>query len=134
MHLDTQTTIFMICFVYLMLHGAIWLALLEYRSFQVKLWCASGMISGVAVVLLAIRDTVPDVVFLRRSTLDADWQLGAHGGFAHVPATDATTKRPSRLCGGEHGLLCSLLLSDLFSPSRVGSLDAVQWFLCLAVL
>ena len=63
MHLDTQTTIFMICFVYLMLHGAIWLALLEYRSFQVKLWCASGMISGVAVVLLAIRGSVPDVVF-----------------------------------------------------------------------
>jgi signal transduction histidine kinase len=63
MHLDTQTTIFMICFVYLMLHGAIWLALLEYRSFQVKLWCASGMISGVAVVLLAIRGSIPDVVF-----------------------------------------------------------------------
>ena len=63
MHLDTQTTIFMICFVYLMLHGAIWLALLEYRSFQVKLWCASGMVSGVAVVLLAIRGSVPDVVF-----------------------------------------------------------------------
>ena len=63
MHLDTQTTIFMICFVYLMLHGAIWLALLEYRSFQVKLWCASGMISGVSVVLLAIRGSVPDVVF-----------------------------------------------------------------------
>jgi signal transduction histidine kinase len=64
MHLDTQTTIFMICFVYLMLHGAIWLALLEYRSFQVKLWCGSGMISGVAVVLLAIRGSVPEVVFL----------------------------------------------------------------------
>ena len=63
MPLDTQTTIFMICFVYLMLHGAIWLALLEYRSFQVKLWCASGMISGVAVVLLAIRGSIPDVVF-----------------------------------------------------------------------
>jgi len=63
MHLDTQTTIFMICFVYLMLHGAIWLALLEYRSFQVKLWCASGMLSGVAVVLLAIRGSIPDVVF-----------------------------------------------------------------------
>lgn len=63
MHLDTQTTIFMICFVYLMLHGSIWLALLEYRSFQVKLWCASGMISGVAVVLLAIRGSIPDVVF-----------------------------------------------------------------------
>ena len=63
MQLDTQTTIFMICFVYLMLHGAIWLALLEYRRFQVKLWCASGMISGVAVVLLAIRGSVPDAVF-----------------------------------------------------------------------
>jgi signal transduction histidine kinase len=63
MHLDTQTTIFMICFVYLMLHGAIWLALLEYRSFQVRLWCGSGMISGVAVVLFAIRGSVPDVVF-----------------------------------------------------------------------
>lgn len=63
MHLDTQTTIFMICFVYLMLHGAIWLALLEYRSFQVKLWCASGMISGIAVVFMAIRGSVPDVVF-----------------------------------------------------------------------
>nr|WP_315230064.1 HAMP domain-containing sensor histidine kinase [uncultured Limnohabitans sp.] len=63
MHLDTQTTIFMICFVYLMLHGAIWLALLEYRSFQVKLWCASGLISGVAVILLALRGTVPEVIF-----------------------------------------------------------------------
>lgn len=63
MSLDTQTTIFMICFVYLMLHGAIWLALLEYRSFQVKLWCSSGIISGIAVVLLAIRGSVPDAVF-----------------------------------------------------------------------
>ena len=50
MNLDTQTTIFMTCFVYLILHGAIWLALQEYRSFQVKLWCASGMLSGMAVV------------------------------------------------------------------------------------
>jgi hypothetical protein len=33
----------MICFVYLILHGAIWLALQEYRSFQVKLWCAAGI-------------------------------------------------------------------------------------------
>jgi hypothetical protein len=32
MILDTQTTIFMTCFVYLILHGAIWLALQEYRS------------------------------------------------------------------------------------------------------
>jgi len=64
MQLDTQTTIFMICFVYVMLHGAIWLALQEHRSFQVKLWCACGMISGVAVVLLAMRGTVPEFVFM----------------------------------------------------------------------
>jgi signal transduction histidine kinase len=63
MPLDTQTTIFMICFVYLILHGAIWLALQEYRSLQVKLWCASGMFSGMAVVLLAMRGYVPDIFF-----------------------------------------------------------------------
>ena len=63
MPLDTQTTIFMICFVYLILHGAIWLALQEYRSLQVKLWCASGMFSGMSVVLLAMRGHVPDVFF-----------------------------------------------------------------------
>lgn len=63
MLLDTQTTIFMICFVYLMLHGAIWLALLEYRSFQVKLWCLSGMISGGGVVLMSMRGNVPEFAF-----------------------------------------------------------------------
>jgi len=64
MPLDTQTTIFMTSFVYLMLHGAIWLALKEYRSDQVKLWCASGILSGIAVALLAIRGNVPEFVFL----------------------------------------------------------------------
>ena len=64
MNLDTQTTIFMICFVYLILHGAIWLALQEYRSHQVKLWCAAGMFSGMAVVLLAMRGQVPEFLFL----------------------------------------------------------------------
>jgi len=64
MQLDTQTTIFMICFVYVMLHGAIWLALQEHRSYQVKLWCGCGMLSGVAVVLLAMRGTVPEFVFM----------------------------------------------------------------------
>ena len=63
MNLDTQTTIFMICFVYLILHGAIWLALQEYRSYQVKLWCAAGIFSGMAVVLLAMRGQVSDFLF-----------------------------------------------------------------------
>lgn len=64
MQLDTQTTIFMICFVYLMLHGAIWLALLEYRNFQVKLWCISGMVSGVGVVLMSMRGNIPEFAFV----------------------------------------------------------------------
>ena len=64
MPLDTQTTIFMICFVYVMLHGAIWLALMEYHSHQVKLWCSSGMISGAAVMLLAMRGHIPEFVFM----------------------------------------------------------------------
>ena len=63
MRLDTQTTIFMICLVYLILHGAIWFALQEYRSKQVKLWCLSGIVSGVAVVLLSMRGALSELVF-----------------------------------------------------------------------
>ena len=63
MRLDTQTTIFMICLVYLILHGAIWFALQEYRSQQVKLWCLSGIFSGIAVVLLSMRGAVSEFVF-----------------------------------------------------------------------
>jgi len=77
MHLDTQTTIFMTCFVYLILHGAIWLALQEYRSFQVKLWCASGMFSGMAVVLLSMRGLVPEFLFLYVAQL---LMLAGNGG------------------------------------------------------
>ena len=64
MNLDTQTTIFMISFVYLILHSAIWLALQEYRSYQVKLWCASGIFSGVAVALLAMRSNISEYLFI----------------------------------------------------------------------
>ena len=64
MNLDTQTTIFMISFVYLILHSAIWLALQEYRSYQVKLWCASGIFSGVAVALLAMRGNISEYLFI----------------------------------------------------------------------
>ena len=77
MNLDTQTTIFMTCFVYLILHGAIWLALQEYRSFQVKLWCASGMLSGMAVVLLSMRGLVSEFLFLYVAQL---LMLAGNGG------------------------------------------------------
>ena len=77
MNLDTQTTIFMTCFVYLILHGAIWLALQEYRSFQVKLWCASGILSGMAVVLLSMRGLVSEFLFLYVAQL---LMLAGNGG------------------------------------------------------
>ena len=77
MNLDTQTTIFMTCFVYLILHGAIWLALQEYRSFQVKLWCASGMLSGMAVILLSMRGLVSEFLFLYVAQL---LMLAGNGG------------------------------------------------------
>ncbi len=53
----------MICFVYFILHGAIWLTLQEYRSEQVRLWCAAGIFSGIAVVLLAMRGQISEFVF-----------------------------------------------------------------------
>lgn len=77
MRLDPQTTIFMICLVYLILHGVIWLALQEYRSYQVKLWCFSGMCSGIAVILLATRGSIPEFVFLYVSQL---FMLVGNGG------------------------------------------------------
>jgi signal transduction histidine kinase len=63
--------------VYLILHGAIWLALQEYRSFQVKLWCASGMLSGMAVVLLSMRGLVSEFLFLYVAQL---LMLAGNGG------------------------------------------------------
>lgn len=64
MVLDPQTTIFMICFVYLMLHASIWLALLEHRNFQIDLWCGAGVVSGVGVVWLALRGYVSEFAFI----------------------------------------------------------------------
>jgi signal transduction histidine kinase len=64
MPLHVQTTIFMICMAYLVLHGAIWFALSEQRDGQVRLWCISGLISGVSVVLLALRESVGEFAFM----------------------------------------------------------------------
>ena len=64
MPLHVQTTIFMICMAYLVLHGAIWFALSEQRNAQVRLWCISGLVSGVSVVLLSLRGTVSEFAFV----------------------------------------------------------------------
>ena len=64
MPLHIQTTIFMICMAYLALHGAIWFALSEQRNTQVRLWCISGLVSGLSVVLLSLREQVGDFMFI----------------------------------------------------------------------
>ena len=86
MQLDTQTTIFMICFVYLMLHGGIWLALQEYRSYQVKLWSVKWRCCG----LVGHAGKYSRICFhVPRSTLDAVRHLGADGCIAHVSSRTA---------------------------------------------
>ena len=54
----------MICMAYLVLHGAIWFALSEQRNTQVRLWCISGLVSGLSVVLLSLREQVGEFTFI----------------------------------------------------------------------
>jgi len=54
----------MICMAYLVLHGAIWFALSEQRNTQVRLWCISGLVSGLSVVFLSLRDQVGEFMFI----------------------------------------------------------------------
>jgi signal transduction histidine kinase len=49
---------------YLVLHGAIWFALSEQRNTQVRLWCISGLVSGLSVVFLSLRDQVGEFMFI----------------------------------------------------------------------
>lgn len=64
MPIHVQTTIFMICMAYLVVHGVIWFALSEQRNIQVWLWCSSGLLSGVAIVLLSMREQVGEFLFM----------------------------------------------------------------------
>jgi signal transduction histidine kinase len=63
MTFDIQTTILMIFLVYVILHGAIWVVLGGEKSRQVTIWCASGIISGLAVILFANQPSLPAFVF-----------------------------------------------------------------------
>ena len=54
----------MICVVYLVMHAVIWFALSEQRNAQVRLWCLSGLLSGIAVVPLAMRGVVSEWAFI----------------------------------------------------------------------
>lgn len=64
MPLHTQTAIFMIFLVYLLLHSAVWFALSEQRDDIVRLWCGSGIVSGIAIVFLSLRGVVGEFLFL----------------------------------------------------------------------
>ncbi len=64
MPLHTQTAIFMVCLVYLLLHAAVWFALSEQRNNIVRLWCGSGIVSGIAVVFLSMRGFVSEFLFM----------------------------------------------------------------------
>ncbi len=64
MEIHTQTVILMISMIYLVMHAAVWFALSEQRNTQVRLWSMSGLLSGVAVVLLSMRGNISEFMFV----------------------------------------------------------------------
>lgn len=91
MPLHTQTAIFMICLVYLLLHGAIWFALSEQKNNQLRLWCGSGILSGIAIVFLSMRDQVGDFLFIHAGQL-----LMVVGNMGRIIALRLYLSRPVR--------------------------------------
>ncbi len=64
MQVHTQTVILMISMIYLVMHAAVWFALSEQRNTQIRLWSSSGLLSGIAVVLLSMRGNVSEFAFV----------------------------------------------------------------------
>lgn len=60
MILDLRTIYLMDAALYLMLHAAIWVGLLQYRSRTVAAWSASGIVSAFGLVFLGMREVWPD--------------------------------------------------------------------------
>ena len=60
MNLDLRTIYLMDAALYLMLHAAIWIGLVGYRSRQVAMWSISGIASAVGLVFLGMRGVWPD--------------------------------------------------------------------------
>jgi len=63
MKLDIQTSILIICVVYFVLHGAIWMVLRGQKNLQVDIWAGSGVLSGFSVVLSANHGLVSEFLF-----------------------------------------------------------------------
>lgn len=64
LQLHPRTVILMICMVYLVMHAVIWFALSEQHNAQVRLWSLSGLLSGIAVILLSMRGIVSEFAFV----------------------------------------------------------------------
>lgn len=64
MILDLRTIYLMDAALYLMLHAAIWVGLLQYRSRTVAAWSASGIVSAFGLVFLGMRGVWPDWTLL----------------------------------------------------------------------
>ena len=64
MNFDLRTVYVMDAALYLMLHGAIWVGLMRYRSRLVSMWSASGMVSAFGVACLGLYGIAPDWVVI----------------------------------------------------------------------
>lgn len=60
MSLDLRTIYLMDAALYLMLHAAIWIGLIQYRSRTVATWSLSGIVSALGLVFLGMRGVWPD--------------------------------------------------------------------------
>ena len=60
MIMDLRTIYLMDAALYLMLHAAIWVGLLSYRSRLVAAWSLSGIVSAAGLVFLGMRGVWPD--------------------------------------------------------------------------
>lgn len=111
----------MICMAYLILHAAVWFGLHGLRTAAVKLWCLSGLTSGVAVVLLSSKGNVPEfwVYYVGPA-------LMAFGNAGRQVALRLHLDKPQRLPFAAYALLNLAYLGVSFTLSAQGRSDSVQ--------
>lgn len=109
MTFDIQTTILMIFLVYVVLHGAIWVVLGGEKSQQVTIWCASGVLSGLAVILFANQPAIPKILFYYGAQI-----LMLLGNFGRIYALRMYLDKPQSVYYGAN-LLINLLYLIVFA-------------------
>lgn len=116
MPLHIQTTIFTICIAYLVLHGVIWFALSEQRNTQVRLWCSSGLVSGVSIVFLSMREQFGEFLFMYVAQL-----LMLAGNMGRSIALRMFLPKPIKPAIIIHGLAALLYYVWLMSAYEAGT-------------